>query len=127
MTDLLAAVIFDLDGTLLDHVKAQRAALHSWLPEYSLNADEIEELAPLWFELEERHYPAWRAGEVSFQEQRRCRLRDFLPAAEIPFDEERLDTIFQGYLTGYERNWQAYDDASSTLQRVRDVGLQVAD
>lgn len=126
MTEPLAAVIFDLDGTLLDHDKAQRAALHSWLPEYSLSAEEIERLVPLWFELEERHYPAWRRGEVSFQEQRRRRLRDFLPAAGVPVEEESLDSVFGGYLAGYERNWEAYDDALDALRRVREAGLEVA-
>ena len=51
VTDPLMAVVFDLDGTLLDHEKAQRAALFSWLGGYSLNAKEIEELVPVWFEV----------------------------------------------------------------------------
>jgi putative hydrolase of the HAD superfamily len=126
VTESLAAVIFDLDGTLLDHDKAQRAALHSWLPEYSLSAGQIEQLVPLWFALEVRHYPAWRRGEVTFQEQRRRRLRDFLPAAGITAEEARLDAIFEGYLAGYEQSWEAYDDARDALRRVRDAGLVVA-
>lgn len=125
MSTPLAAVIFDLDGTLLDHDAAAEAALRSWLPEYSLTAEEIDALVPLWFAAEERHYPAWRSGEISFQEQRRRRLRDFLPAAGVPVDEERLDAVFQGYLTGYEQGWRAYDDARDALLRVQDAGLAV--
>ncbi|MGH3332062.1 MAG: hypothetical protein ACRDPJ_12245 [Nocardioidaceae bacterium] len=36
MTRPPKAALFDLDGTLLDHVTAQRAALHGWLPEHAL-------------------------------------------------------------------------------------------
>lgn len=126
MIDRLRAVVFDLDGTLLDHVTARRAALHSWLTGHSLRADEIEMLVPLWSELEERHYPAWSRGEISFQEQRRRRLRDFLPAAGIPVDEDTLDSVFEGYLAGYQRSWCAFDDAAPALRRVRRTGLEVA-
>ncbi|MGH3333454.1 MAG: hypothetical protein ACRDPJ_19325 [Nocardioidaceae bacterium] len=35
MTRPPKAALFDPDGTLLDHVTAQRAALHGWLPQYA--------------------------------------------------------------------------------------------
>ena len=66
----LTAVLFDLDGTLLDHDAASAAAIRGWLPGYGIRPDDIEAAIPLWLELEQRHYPAWRAGEISFAEQR---------------------------------------------------------
>ena len=95
-------MLFDLDGTLLDHESATAAALRAWLPSYGLSNEDIEAVIPLWSDLERRHYPAWRAGEISFQEQRRRRIRDFLPAVGRTVQAARLDAVFAEYLTCYE-------------------------
>jgi putative hydrolase of the HAD superfamily len=118
-------VLFDLDGTLLDHDTASAASLRAWLPSYGLNNDEIQAAVPLWFELEQRHYPAWRAGEISFQEQRRRRIRDFLPAIGVTVGEGRLDAVFAEHLAGYQASWVAFDDAEPALRRVAAAGLRI--
>jgi putative hydrolase of the HAD superfamily len=120
----LAAVLFDLDGTLLDHDAASTAAIRGWLPGYGIGPADIEAAVPLWLELEQRHYPAWRAGEISFAEQRRRRTRDFFGALSIPVRAGDLDAAFAQYLTGYEAAWTAFDDAVPALLRVRDSGLR---
>jgi beta-phosphoglucomutase-like phosphatase (HAD superfamily) len=42
MPQHLAAVLFDLDGTLLDHEAASASALRDWLPAYGLSQQDIE-------------------------------------------------------------------------------------
>lgn len=124
-TVCLAAVLFDLDGTLLDHHAASTAAVNSWLSAHGLGQAAIESLLPYWFELERQHYPAWRAGEISFQEQRRRRTRDFFRAAGIAVPAEGLDAAFAGYLAGYEAAWAAFEDADPVLHRVAAAGLRI--
>lgn len=126
MHDDLACVLFDLDGTLVDQEGAAVAALHAWLPSYGLSADDIQALIPLWFELEQRHYPTWLAGEITFQEQRRRRLQDFMPAVSTTIRLDQPDTLFAEYLACYKAAWTAFDDAAPALQRVAAAGLQVA-
>jgi putative hydrolase of the HAD superfamily len=121
----LVAVLFDLDGTLLDHEAATAAALPAWLPSYGMSPADIETVIPFWFELERRHYPAWRAGEISFQEQRRRRLRDFLSAVGRAVPADQLDAMFADYLAGYEAAWTAFTDAEPTLRRLRAAGLRI--
>jgi putative hydrolase of the HAD superfamily len=120
----LTAVLFDLDGTLLDHDGASAAALRAWLPAYGIGPADTELAIPLWFELEQRHYPAWGRGEISFAEQRRRRTRDFFGALSIPVRAEELDAVFARYLTSYEAAWTAFDDAAPALLRVRASGLR---
>jgi putative hydrolase of the HAD superfamily len=120
----LAAVLFDLDGTLLDHEAASTAAVSSWLSSHGASRTDIESAVPLWFELEQRHYPAWCTGEITFQEQRRRRTRDFFLAVGITVRAEDLDAAFAEYLTGYEAAWTAYDDAAPALLRVAAAGLR---
>lgn len=121
----LTAVLFDLDGTLLDHQAASSAAAGSWLSSYGIGRTRIEAAIPYWFELEQRHYPAWRAGEISFQEQRRRRTRDFFHAVGITVQAADLDAVFAEYLTRYEAAWAAFDDAAPALLRIAAAGLRI--
>lgn len=109
--------MFDLDGTLLDHDGAVRAALQFWLP--TMGAAASAGLLQAWLDAEERHLPAWRSREISFAEQRRRRLRDFLPLLGAAFDEADLDRVFAGYLEHYEASWSAFGDATPTLDDLR--------
>lgn len=118
----LAAVLFDLDGTLFDHPASARRALDAWLSDRGVAP--TEELAAAWTAAEGRHFAAWREGRVSFAEQRRGRLRDLLPLlGEQVGDDAALDAAFAGYLLAYEREWVGYDDVDAALAAVHDRGL----
>ncbi len=113
----IRAVIFDLDGTLIDHVGSATKALEGWLPE--LGATLTGELTAAWFVAEEKHFPAWRCREITFAEQRRRRLRDFLPLIDSPVgDDAELDEVFCGYLKHYEAAWTCFDDVEATLEEI---------
>jgi putative hydrolase of the HAD superfamily len=120
----LAAVLFDLDGTLLDHDAARAAAIRAWLPAYGIGPDAIEAAIPRWGELERVHDPAGKAGKVSLVQQRRRRTQDFFGELGIPIRAKQLDAAFAEYLAGYRAGWTAYDDAVPALQRVAAQGLQ---
>jgi putative hydrolase of the HAD superfamily len=117
--------IFDLDGTLLDHDGSVRTALRDWLP--TLHVTATDALVVAWFDAEKRHFPTWRSGEISFVEQRRRRLRDFLPLLGVtPGDDDSLDIVFAGYLTCYEMAWTAFEDVHSTLAELSARDVQTA-
>jgi putative hydrolase of the HAD superfamily len=91
----VSALILDLDGTLLDHVGSVTAALNAWIP--TLGTPATDALINAWLDAEQRHFPAWRSREVTFAEQRRRRLRDFLPLLGIsPGEDKNMDTMFSG-------------------------------
>ncbi len=113
----IEALILDLDGTLLDHVGSVRAGLTDWLP--TLGAASSEELITAWFTAEEEHFSRWQTGAISFAEQRRRRLRDFLPLIGQPVgDDASLDRHFDGYRSAYQRGWQAFGDVLPALRRL---------
>ena len=125
MPSPLRVVIFDLDGTLVDHATAVTAALHRWLP--TLGHIASDELIVAWLAAEERHFPAWRARRISFAEQRRRRLRDFLPLLDIsPGNDQWLDDVFAGYLRWYEASWTKFDDVDDAIEALTEAGLRTA-
>ena len=119
------AVVFDLDDTLFDHASSTRHALEDWLR--ALGVPVAPSLATEWTKLEARHFEAWRAGAISFEEQRRRRLRDFLPLLGRPVGADaELDSVFAGYLHCYEESWRAFDDTRPALDALAAAGLVLA-
>lgn len=121
----LRAVVFDLDGTLLDHRRSTRAGLTRWLAQHE--QEWSEQIERSWFTAEEKHFGAWRRGEISHTEQRRRRMRDFLPAVGQPVgDDAALDAVFGEYLDAYRASWVGFDDVDAALDDVQRRGLATA-
>jgi putative hydrolase of the HAD superfamily len=117
-------VLLDLDGTLVDQEGAVAAALRVWLP--AIGVEPSAATLGLWEQAQERHLVAWRERTISFAEQRRRRLRDFLPAVGLSYSDSELDGIFDGYLRAYEASWRAFDDVDDALALIAAAGLAVA-
>lgn len=120
---MLKVVLFDLDDTLVDQESAARTALLDWVIELGLDLEDQDELLAAWLAVSEEAYARYSRREITFAEQRRLRVREFLGADA---SDEEADELFSGYLTRYERAWRAFDDAVPALRRVRDAGLVTA-
>jgi putative hydrolase of the HAD superfamily len=118
-----AGVLFDLDDTLLDHRGAARRALQSWCAQLGVPGS-IEEWDARWLTLETEFYRRFQARELSNEEQRRARVRHFLPDHDLAHDDD-ADEAFAGYWREYEASWQAFPDAVPALERARTAGLRV--
>jgi putative hydrolase of the HAD superfamily len=122
-------VLFDIDGTLVDHDGATAAAVQQWLMAMGwADAGTIAGLVSEWDEIAERHFPAYRARLTTFQGQRRLRLREFLPRVGIDastWSDGRLDDLFNTYLVAYEAAWRSFPDAEPCLEALRRV-VQIA-
>jgi putative hydrolase of the HAD superfamily len=122
----LRGVLLDLDGTLIDQDGATRDALRAWLP--ALGVPVTAEVVAAWGEVQERHLTAWRERRIDFRQQRRNRVRDFLPLVGVACPDEpgALDEIFGGYLRHYEASWRAFDDVEDMLAALAGAGLATA-
>ncbi|HKG04555.1 MAG TPA: HAD family hydrolase [Conexibacter sp.] len=108
------AVLFDLDGTLMDHDAAREAAIAVHLPDPALAGE--------WRRLEAVHYDEYAAGRCSFQDQRRRRVRGIHAAMERDEpDDAACDAWFAAYLERYRAGWAAFDDVAPALTALADA------
>lgn len=110
---MLKALLFDLDGTLMDHDAARvtglRRHLESWLP--GAEADELASLGEEWARLEALHYDEYARGECTLVEQRRRRARGVHAVLERePAQPLAPDDWFAAYLRHYRAAWRAFED-----------------
>lgn len=116
---------FDLDGTLFDHRGSATEAVDAFLR--LVGAVPSDDVRGLWFSAEDAEFERWRTGQVSFQEQRRRRLRTVLPALGVAIEDNPvfLDELFEEYLREYQAAWRAFPDAFDVLTSLRNQGFRL--
>ncbi|MFD0905559.1 HAD family hydrolase [Actinomadura sediminis] len=116
---MIAAVLFDLDGTLLDHDGAAADAIVRSFPD----ADAAR-LVPRWLDLGEAAIERYLAGELDFTGQRRARIRALARDLGLgTWDDARADAWFDGYTALYEAAWRPYPDVVPALAALAARGL----
>lgn len=118
----IQVVLFDLDGTLIDHSSAARAGVLDFTAHFDLPGTP-EEIVRRWFAVERRWFTRFERGKVTHAGQRVERCREFLGRPDMS-EEEALET-YQVYLAAYRRSWQAFPDAASALDRAFASGRRV--
>lgn len=113
-------MLFDVDDTLVDHTTAVRTAIRAHLRDLGL--PHHDDALAAWHEAEERHFARHLAGELSFQEQRRARVRDIVG---VDIDDAAADTWFAGYAARFETEWRCFGDVRAALQRLDERGLSL--
>ena len=115
---MIDLILFDLDGTMVDHRAAVLTAIRQIVQSAARARLPAEDLVQLWWDLERTHMQHYLAGECSFREQRRRRLRAFLPLLGEPVPGDAgLDAWFAGrYLPSYEAAWSCYPDVLPCLE-----------
>ncbi len=118
-------VFFDVDDTLIDHHGAAEAGARAL---YRRHADRLaaalmeDEFLARWHQAAERHFAAFAAGECSYQEQRRRRIRDLFGTW---LSDDQADALFAVFLAEYERNWTLFPDVLPCLDALQGETLGV--
>lgn len=113
-------VLFDLDDTLMAHREAVAAGIALHMRERAYAGD-LDAARALWHELEERHYHAYLAGELTFEGQRRARAIDFALAHGEAIDDEAAGTWFSRYFERYRESWALHDDVLPAFDAIESV------
>jgi len=123
---LIKVVIFDIDGTLVDHLGAQQAAL-AGLYEMLEEAKRVsfDEFAATWQREAERYMEQYLAGNITFVQQRLLRVKAVYESLGEWATDERAMIVFRNYLATYEGSWQLYDDVLPCLDSLDGYRLAV--
>jgi putative hydrolase of the HAD superfamily len=110
----IRAVVWDVDDTLFDYTTADRAGMRGHLAAEGLldGYTTVEQALARWREITDRHWARFSAGELTFEEQRRERIRVFL--GEQLTDAE-ADAWIQRYMAHYEAAWALFPDVLPAL------------
>ncbi len=119
-------IFFDIDGTLLDHGRAESAGALAFREETPAFAG----LAPadfvaLWHGLAEKHMDRFLAGETDRRGQRQDRMRELHDRVGMSIDKRRAEAAFERYLAYYRANWRLYPDVLPCLEALAGERLGV--
>jgi len=113
-------ILIDLDDTLLDDRAATRTAFTAFVQAHAagLKHTSNAELLSSWRSIAGRHWIRFEKGELSFLEQRRIRVCEFL-GKELT--EAEADEAFLPYLQAYEAAWKLFADVGEFLAKTADI------
>ena len=112
----MKALLIDLDDTLLDERSAATRAFSTFVEVHAavLGAESSDTLLERWGSVAAHHWARFQRGEVSFQGQRRGRVRDFL---QLKLSDSEADRAFEPYWRQYEQSWSVFPDVPDFLAR----------
>ncbi|MDO8272771.1 MAG: HAD family hydrolase [Gammaproteobacteria bacterium] len=120
--DAPPVIFFDIDDTLLDYKTSQDLAALEFAKKYSTHIDNPEKFPKVWDEITARHMARYFSGELSFQEQRRCRIRESLG---LDLSAQESDRVFDEYYQIYEESWRLFPDVESALLKLSGYSMAV--
>lgn len=104
----IAALLIDIDDTLLDDVHATRHGVAALLAAHALPYT-LDEACQRWHSLTQQHWARFERGECSIIEQRHARLRGLF---QRELSDDEANRAFEPYIAGYRGNWKAFDDVA---------------
>ncbi len=118
------AVFFDLDGTLVDHDRAEERGARVFFEMHHLilKSSTFKEFWTEWREASERHMEQFLRGGISFPEQRRRRIRE---VALQPVTPDEADRLFSDYVEAYEAEWTIFEDVLEVLAALETRGFRM--
>lgn len=112
--EVIKAVVWDVDDTLFDYGAADRAGMRDHLTAEGLlvGHETVEQAVERWRAVTDRQWERFSAGELTFEGQRRERVRVFLTEA---LSDAEADAWFERYIAHYERAWALFPDVLPVL------------
>jgi putative hydrolase of the HAD superfamily len=114
-------ILFDIDETLVDHDAAFRVATEALHARGGFGIP-FEEFVAKWSAAHRRSFDRYLRGELSFEEQRRARVRETVGTS---LDDAAVDRLFDIYLSVYESSWRLFDDVLPCLDALAGYRLGV--
>lgn len=113
---MIRAVLLDLDDTLVQETKAREAAARA-LRSVATNAGSPESERSFldhWSAATVKHFDRYVRGEISFEQQRRERIREVI---DSQLSDTEADRLLEQYVSVYQANWSLFPDVNEFFDR----------
>jgi putative hydrolase of the HAD superfamily len=117
----MTLVLFDIDDTLIDHSSAVAAGVSSLYAAIHPVVSQPAFLAT-WHEAMRQQFPRYLSGELTYQDQRRARLRQ---TVSLELTDAQADELFDDYARAYEAHWALFSDVVSCLDGLTEHRLGI--
>lgn len=119
-------VFFDIDGTLVDYKFAEKAGAIQYYHQHMglFNLSEAE-FINLWSDLAHKFFNKYLGKELSFEEQRKSRIKALFKTVGIELSDRDAEAEFDTYLNFYRDNWKVFNDVITCLNQLKDVRLGI--
>ncbi len=119
----MKVIFFDLDDTLFDYSGSERAGAIKFFNHFrdDLNKD-LNTFLDLWKTYTQKHIQRWANKEISFEQQRLERIREFFSRNMSDRDAENIFNVYSSY---FKNNWKRFDDYSAVLDLKQDYELGI--
>ncbi|WP_433892924.1 HAD family hydrolase [Streptomyces sp. CA-111067] len=110
----IRAVLWDIDDTIFDYGTADLTGMRNHLIQEGLpdGCESVEQGLVRWQEVTGEHWARFSAGECSFDEQRRDRVRGMLG---LPLTDDEADAWFGRHVVHFEAAWSLFPDTVPAL------------
>ncbi|NYV75758.1 HAD family hydrolase [Streptomyces sp. UH6] len=111
----IQAVVWDVDDTLFDYRTADRSGIAAHVVAEGLSPafGSPDHALARWFEVTEFHWARVAAGELTYEEHCRERVRAFTGR---DLDDDEADAWFGRYIAHYESAWALFPDFLPALE-----------
>ncbi len=114
-------ILFDIDDTLMDHSGAVLAATNA-LHKRVGSENSAATFHRTWTAAIRRYYDRFLLGEISYDAQRRARIRETVDPA---LSDTAADQLFEHYLATYEAHWASFPDVRPCLDSLSGYRLGI--
>jgi putative hydrolase of the HAD superfamily len=124
---MIKGIVFDIDGTLLQHEMALEKSLHNLylFIKNKIPHSNFNEFLSLWNTKLKHYFNEYLNGKISFEEQRILRVQSVLGNWGYKISLEEALEVFRVYLVKYEQNWELYTDVLPCLNKLGNFSLGV--
>lgn len=124
---MIKGIVFDIDGTLLNHEQALKSSLISL---YSFMKPKIphssfDEFFSTWKTRTNQYINEYLDRRISYEQQRILRVQSVFSKWDYELTSDKAMNIFNRYLVKYEQNWMLFEDVLPCLTMLKNFSLGI--
>jgi len=116
---MIRSILFDIDGTLIDHGHSQEMALRRLHRHLDLQEAGLDDFVEEWKRVGKKYFDEYARGNVTLAEQRIFRVQEALGRFGREIGYHGAYGLFEIYLSFYKDYWTLYPEVKGVLSGLK--------